>query len=95
MENKYTNLREVTPQELQCGIGACPSIYEGLTKLTSKEMCGIGACPLVYEAKRESGEVYLIIGRQVNPLDAGLEGKVGEGEALVEIPRALIDDKGK
>jgi len=32
METKY-RLREVTPMEMQCGIGACPAIYavEGVT----------------------------------------------------------------
>jgi len=28
MENKYTNLREVTPREMACAVAACPSIYE-------------------------------------------------------------------
>lgn len=74
MENKYTILREVTPQNMMCGIGACHSVYE---------------------ATREGKEVYLIVGKQVSPLDTGLEKKVGEGEALVEIPRALLDSKRK
>ncbi|MEA3329307.1 MAG: hypothetical protein U9Q06_01030 [Nanoarchaeota archaeon] len=74
MESKYTNLREVTPQEMMCLIGSCPSAYE---------------------TTREGKEVYLIIGKQINPLDVGLEKKVGDGEALVEIPRALIDDREK
>ncbi len=72
MINKYTNLREVSPKEMQCGIGACPSAYE---------------------ATREGREIYLIVGTQVNPSEAGLENKVGEGEALVEIPRVLIGKK--
>jgi hypothetical protein len=96
MENKYTNLREVTPREMACVVGACPSIYEGIKELTPKEMlCCIGACPSTYEATREGKEVYLVVGKKINPSDAGLEKKVGEGEALVEIPRALIDNKGK
>ena len=68
-------ITEVTPIELQCGIGACPSIYE----VTSKP-------------------VYLIRGKVVNPSEAGfggLEGKIGEGEALIEVPRALIDNRKK
>ena len=67
-------INEITPKELRCFIGACPSAYEGT---------------------RERNEIYLIVGRQVNPADAGLEKRVGEGEVLIEIPRELIDNKGK
>lgn len=97
MENKYTNLREVTPQEMQCSpVGACPSIYEGLKKLTFLEMCGVGACPSGYEAKIEGREVYLIIGKQIKASEVGLgelEKKIGFGEVLIEVPKELIDNK--
>ena len=54
--------------------------------------CAIGACPKVYAARdAKVFDKYLIIGKQVNPQAAGLEGKVGEGEAMIEVPRGLID----
>ena len=70
--------------------------YTNLSEVTPRELlCIVGACSSVYEATRESKEVYLVVGRQINPLDVGLEKKVGEGEVLVEIPRVLIDNNGK
>jgi len=78
---KY-QLREVTPQDTRCIAAACPAVYEGIRDVT----------PENYEAERE---VYLIIGKRVEPKDAGLESKVGAGEMLIEIPRKLIDDREK
>lgn len=68
MANKY-ELRNVTPEDFDCGVGPCPAIYE-----------------------TDSG-TYLIIGKQVNPSDAGLESKVGDDELLVEVPREIIDKR--
>ena len=98
MENRYKNLREVTPAEMKYCIGAfCPAIYEGVRELIPKEMgCCVGAfCPSAYEATREGNKVYLIVGRQISPSDVSLEKKVGEGEVLIEVPRALIDNRRK
>ncbi len=97
MTNERYNLIERTPKELQCAIAACPAIYEGLREMTPKELlCIIGGCPSSYEAKSPEGNgVYLIVGRVVNPTEAGLESKVGEGETLIEVPRALIDKMEK
>ena len=95
---KY-KINEVTPKEMQCIIGGCPSIYEGLRELIPKEMiCVVCSCPSIYEAGREGNDVYLIIGKIVNPSEAGLgelEKKIGAGEALIEVPRALIDNRKK
>lgn len=88
---KY-KINEITPKEYQCTAVTCPAIYEGVKELTPKEMaCGVGTCPSSYEAKRKGKEVYLIVGKSVNPADVGLESKVGEGEALIEVPKKLID----
>lgn len=77
-----------TPEELSCGTGACPAIYD----LTPEEMnCGVGFCPRIYNSK----ENYLIIGTKVNPADFGLEKKVGENEVLIEVPKKLIDKMKK
>ena len=87
MKENYT-LRNRTPESSDCiGCIGCPATYE----LTPKELlCCVGACPAVYE--KESS--YLIVGKQVSSTktkELGLEGKVGEGETMVEVPRALID----
>ena len=99
MENEY-QLREVTPKILRCLLAACPAIYEGVRDV-GKFDCAIIGCPGIYEAKdciagigcpdiKKRGNVYLIIGKQVDPKDAGLEKKVGSGEVLIEVPRELI-----
>jgi hypothetical protein len=67
--NARHEARNVTPEHMQCLVGACPAIYE--TKQGN----------------------YLVVGKQVNPSDVGLAGKVGEGEVLVKVPRELIDAK--
>jgi hypothetical protein len=90
----YRELRNLTPKGM-CIVGACPEIYGGLRDVTPQDMCIIGACPSINEANREGRKIYLIIGKQINPIDTGLEKKVGEGEALIEVPRELIDDIGK
>ena len=91
---------EITPKAMQCLMGACPRIYEGLRELTPEEMqCVFAACPSLYEAGREGNNVYLIIGKVVNPSEVALLGdlkkKIRAGEALIEVPRELIDNKGK
>ena len=92
---KY-KITEVTPESMYCILGVCPAIYEGVRETTPEKMnCVLGACPSTYEATREGNEVYLIVGRQISPSDAGLEKKVGDGEVLIEVPRALIDSKEK
>jgi len=54
-------------------------------------MCSGSCCPRIYEGKGK----YLIIGKKVDPKEFGLKGKVGEGEVLIKIPKALIDKKEK
>ena len=88
MENKY-QLKELTPVEMQCALGACPAIYE-VERVTPKEMClgGLG-CPEVYQ----NADSYFIIGEKVEAEEAGLEGKVGKNEVLIKVPRKLIDER--
>ena len=70
--------------------------YQILKEITPERLlCIVGACPSAYEGNREGNEVYLVVGKAVNPIDAGLENKVGDGEALIEVPRALIDERRK
>ncbi|MBI2667728.1 hypothetical protein HYX17_03065 [Candidatus Woesearchaeota archaeon] len=106
MKNKY-NIKELTPLELRCGTGTCPSIYE-LEELTPREMqCGIGSCPSIYKLREltsvcppfgycptvydeEGKDVYIIIGKQLDPKKLGLEEKIGEGETVIEIPKGLL-----
>ncbi|HLD15644.1 MAG TPA: hypothetical protein VJB94_03640 [Candidatus Nanoarchaeia archaeon] len=68
-----------------CVIGGCPTLYE------LAEECVYGACPRVFE-DRENKEVFIVVGKAMNPGDFdGLEGKVGEGETIVAIPKNLIE----
>jgi hypothetical protein len=84
-------IKNVTPKSLSCIAIGCPAIYEGKIKnVTPKSLtCAVIGCSAIYEGK----EVYLIIGKTVNPAEAGLEKKVGEGESLIEVPKALIDKR--
>lgn len=88
---KY-NLKEVTPAEMQCGVGACPAIYE-VERVTPKEMQCFGGlgCPEVYQNE----DSYFIIGEKVEAEEAGLVGKVGKNEVLIKVPRRLIDERQK
>ena len=91
MINKY-GIKEITPKARQCGYAvACPAIYE----VTPKYMqCGPAlACPAIYDNKEESK--YLIVGKIADAKKYGLEKKVGEDEILIEVPKKLIDEKGK
>ncbi len=58
----------------------CPRIYE---------TCVVGDCPQV----QENGDSYIIVGKRVEPSEVGLEGGVAEGEALIEVPKKLIDER--
>lgn len=110
---KY-KLNEITPKGMQCGVGACPSIYELLTDITPREhQCAAVACPAIYKGtkditpkdkqcltcacpsvhitRKNRKEVYLIVGKLINPSEAGLVKKVGKGEALIEVPKGLIN----
>jgi len=94
---KY-KINEITPKEMYCAFGGCPSIYEGLKELTPKEMCIVGSCPSIYDARMDGDKVYLIIGKKVKPSEVGLgelENKIGTEEVLIEVPRNLIDNKGE
>lgn len=73
---EYRLVKDVTPRDFDCAIGACYRIYEG---------------------SKGSQQVYLIIGKQIDPKDARLSdgrdisSQVGQGEVLIEVPRNLID----
>ena len=82
-------LREITPKENMCLQYACPAIYE---KTPQENSCALTYCPGIHKTE---GETYLIIGKVVNPKDLGLEGKVGDDEMLIEIPKNIIDNMEK
>ena len=85
MESKY-RVRELTPEANMCLSPGCPGIYE----LTSESMkCGpIGGCPTIEEYK----EKYLIVGKVEDfSKFPTLEGRVGEGEILISVPKGIID----
>lgn len=56
-------------------------------------ICGVGPCPAIYESVTGGESVYLVVGKVVNPSEAGLKKKVGDGEALIEVSRSLINDR--
>ncbi len=62
-----------------------------LEDITPREMiCSpFPGCPSIYKDK----DCYLIIGEKVDPSKVGLEGKVGEDEVLIKVPKKLIDEK--
>ena len=85
METKYV-LKDITPENFcVAGIG-CPAIYEVVSRVDC--IGGLG-CPTVYKGKE--ADKYLIVGKNIDPKIAGLEDKVGQGEALIEVPKELID----
>ena len=75
-----------TPRELirECAMGGCPAVYE-----VAKE-CGVGACPTIYVDK-DNKELYLIVGKRLDPKEFGLAEKVSQEETLVAIPKSLLD----
>lgn len=91
MEDRY-GLKDITPVSMQCTLVSCPSIYE-LEEITPESVrsmqCMLGSCSSIYEDK-EGKEVYIIIGKKLDPKAVGLEKKVGEGEVLIEIPKGLL-----
>lgn len=79
-------LRELTPKKYKCiGIG-CPAIYDVTPE---KYKCALLSCPSIHDFKDD----YLIVGKQINPKDVGLEKKVGKGEVLIKIKKEIIDEK--
>ena len=86
MEKKMKyNIKEITPKDMQCIAAACPAIYEEITP--KSRGCILTACPQIYEGN----DNYFIVGKIVDPKEVGLEKKVGGEEALIEVPKGLID----
>jgi hypothetical protein len=65
--------------------------YQSIAGLERYNSCaGIG-CPLIIER----GEYYFIIGEKVNLKEAGLEGKGGDKEELIKVPKELIGKRDR
>jgi len=94
----YVGRKDITPESMTCGpMAGCPAVYAGTKELTQNE-CILGACPAVFESKNQEKDVYLIIGKKINPSEVGLgdlERKIGEGEVLIEVPAKLINEMRK
>ena len=96
-------LKNITPEGEKCGIGACPAIYEtgigGLATNPVRQPRQKGKRVIVYHqgekvlTVQEMQGAYFVVGQVVNPSDFGLEGKVGKTEALVMIPKRVVDRK--
>jgi len=89
MQKKY-QVRNVTPEAFDCGVGSCPAIYEVVERTPKEFNCVIGACPKIYKVL--NNQKYVIVGKLEKPEEFGLEKKVGEDEVLISVPRGLIDD---
>jgi len=77
---KQYELKDRTPESMRC-IASCDRIYE---------LCIMGTCPSV----REHEGKYIVIGKSLSQAEVnelGLAQKVSEGEAVIEVPRRLID----
>lgn len=59
-----------------------------IDRTSESERCIAATCPGVYVDEKD----YVIIGKQVDPNDYGLEGRVGDGEVLIRVPKRLIDN---
>ena len=89
-EIKY-RMKEVTPEPLRCLLAACPAVYEVVD--ISGTLNNLGErSELPIKVNIPHGTHYLIIGEKMDPAEAGLEGKVGQGESLIRVPTALINN---
>jgi hypothetical protein len=79
----YYELKPIV--ELNCGIGACPRIYKVIAK-----HCGTGMCPQILETLSIE-DSYIIVGTTQDAKALGLEAEVGTNEAVVSVPKSLID----
>ena len=84
------SVEDMIPKEMSCIMGVgCPSISEIRRVVPEEELCIAGmACPAIYEQNVDN---YLIVGKLADAKLFGLEKKVGEGEALICVPKKLID----
>ena len=83
-------IRNITPAEFNCSIGACPAIYSVENVTNPKGYCApLPSCPKVYKQLKN----YLVIGTSVSQEEAGLEKLVGEGQAVIEVPKNLINKR--
>lgn len=52
--------------------------------------CIVGGCPAVFETQRGT---FVLIGRCLSEEErAGIQGRIGEGEMAIEVPRELLLD---
>jgi len=61
-----------------------------LIDLTPRSIrCGVGPCPAIYKTERNT---FVVIGTILGDREAkkSLQGKIGEGEAAVEVPEKLL-----
>jgi hypothetical protein len=68
--------------------------YGKLVNRTPESLrCGVGPCPAIYEVMRGGKpKKMLVIGKRVDPRDAGLAKNINRGEVLIEVPAAIFSD---
>ena len=64
--------------------------YKNLKEITPKKMrCdSCTTCPALFEVDKRK---VLVVGKRINPKDAGLGHKVGKDEAIIEVDRGLLE----
>lgn len=92
MGNKYLVGRELTPLRADCLIFGCPAIYEATRVEDARQDCILGACPDVIDTPNW----YAVIGTRLDEKqikETCLEGKVAPHEAVVFVPKDIIDKR--
>ncbi len=54
--------------------------------------CLVYTCPAIFETNNGS---YALIGKKLDSGKLGISKRVGKDEVLIEVPKKLIDEKGK
>jgi hypothetical protein len=84
-------LKDITPESLKCDFGACPAIFA--LEEVAPEALGcrptVPMCPAIFKSK---GGAYVIVGKLVDASTyQELDGRIGDGEVAIEVPKELID----
>lgn len=85
-------VREITPKLLRCAVAAaCPGLHE----VSPTELrCHISECPSLHELPPLSGfeDGGVIVIGKVHDVTALVAHRIGEGEAAVLVPKALLQN---
>jgi hypothetical protein len=98
-------MKNVTPGDMLCHVGMCPTIFE----VTPEDLrCFTGNCPSIFEvtpdaakceavacpAIYEQEDGYLIVGKAIADVPEEVRARIGEGETVVWVPRGMVQPRG-